>query len=99
MTKQAFLEYCSGICCTSLDYPFDEEFETAVLRYGDNRKWYALVMWISWHKFGFDSDEMIDVITVSENANTDGDFYSDVLRYDVEFTFVLCGTLCLAVGA
>ena len=43
---------------TSPDYPFDD-LETAVLRHGGNRKWYALVMRVSRRKFGFDSDEMI----------------------------------------
>ena len=26
------------------DYPFDEDFETAVLRHSNNRKWYTIVM-------------------------------------------------------
>lgn len=43
MTKQQFLEYCLNTYGTSPDYPFDEDFETAVLRHGENRKWYALV--------------------------------------------------------
>ena len=44
MTKQSFLSYCLTTYGTSPDYPFDEDFETAVLRHADNRKWYALVM-------------------------------------------------------
>ena len=31
MTKQQFLEYCLNTYGTSPDYPFDEDFETAVL--------------------------------------------------------------------
>ena len=31
MTKQSFLEYCLSTYGTSPDYPFDEDFETAVL--------------------------------------------------------------------
>ena len=62
MTKQSFLSYCSGTYGTSPDYPFDEDFETAVLRHADNRKWYALVMRVSRRKFGFDSDEVVDVL-------------------------------------
>ena len=61
MTKQDLLSYCSGTYGTSPDYPFDEDFETAVLRHADNRKWYALVMRVSRRKFGFDSDEILDV--------------------------------------
>ena len=62
MTKQQFLEYCLNTYATSPDYPFDEDFETAVLRHTDNLKWYAIVMRVSRHKFGFDSYEVIDVV-------------------------------------
>jgi len=64
MTKQEFLEYCLNKYGTSPDYPFDEDFETAVLRHVDNRKWYAIVMKVSRRKFGFDNDEVIDVVNL-----------------------------------
>ena len=64
MPKQEFLEYSLNTYRTSPDYPFDEDFETAVLRHTDNRKWYAIVMRVSRHKFGFDSDEVIDVVNL-----------------------------------
>ena len=64
MTKQQFLSCCLSIYGTSPDYPFDEDFETVVLRHRDNRKWYALVMRVSRRKFGFDSDEVIDVVNL-----------------------------------
>ena len=64
MTKQEFLEYCRSTYNTSPDYPFDEDFDTTVLRHSDNRKWYALVMRVSRRKFGFDSDEVIDVVNL-----------------------------------
>ena len=64
MTKQQFLEYCLNTYGTLPDYPFDEDFETAVLRHADNRKWYAIVMRVSRRKFGFESDEIIDVVNL-----------------------------------
>ena len=64
MTQQQFLEYCLNTYGTSPDYPFDEDFETAVLRHADNRKWYAIVMRVSRHKLGFESDEVIDVVNL-----------------------------------
>mgnify|MGYP000180503220 FL=1 len=64
MTKHSFLSYCLTTYNTSPDYPFDEDFETAVLRHVDNRKWYALVMRVSRRKFGFDSNEVIDVVNL-----------------------------------
>ena len=64
MTKQDLLEYCFNTYGTSPDYPFDEDFETVVLRHADSRKWYAIVMRVSRCKFGFDSDEVIDVVNL-----------------------------------
>ena len=74
MTKQQFLEYCLNTYGTSPDYPFDEYFETAVLRHGDNRKWYAIVMRVSRRKFGFDSDEVIDVVNLKLPTEMFGSF-------------------------
>ena len=74
MKKQAFLEYCLNTYSISPDYPFDEDFETAVLRHADNRKWYAIVMRVSRRKFGFDSDEVIDVVNLKLPIEMFGSF-------------------------
>ncbi len=74
MTKQEFLEYCRGAYGTSPDYPFDEDFETAVLRHQENRKWYAIVMKVSRRKFGFESDEVIDVVNLKLPVEMVGSF-------------------------
>ena len=74
MTKQFFLKYCLNTYSTSPDYPFDEDFETAVLRHLDNRKWYAIVMRVSRRKFGFDSDEVIDVVNLKLPTEMFGSF-------------------------
>jgi len=74
MTKQQFLEYCLDTYGTSPDYPFDEDFETAVLRHEDNRKWYAIVMRVSRRKFGFESDAVIDVVNLKLPTEMFGSF-------------------------
>ena len=74
MTKQEFLEYCLNTYGTSPDYPFDEDFETAVLRHAENRKWYAIVMRVSRHKLGFESDEVIDVVNLKLPTEMFGSF-------------------------
>ena len=74
MTKQQFLSYCFNMYGTSPDYPFDEDFETAVLRHTDNRKWYAIVMRVSRRKFGLDSDEVIDVVNLKLPIEMFGSF-------------------------
>ena len=74
MKKQEFLEYCFNTYSTSPDYPFDKDFETAVLRHTDNRKWYAIVMKVSRRKIGFDSDEVIDVVNLKLPTEMFGSF-------------------------
>ena len=77
MTKQEFLEYCLNTYGTISDYPFEEDFVTAVLRHTDNKKWYALVMRIPRRKFGFDSDEIIDVVNLKLPTEMFGSFGAD----------------------
>ena len=74
MTKQQFLEYCLSAYSTAPDYPFDEDFETAVLRHADNRKWYAIVMRVSRRKLGLDSDEVIDIVNLKLPTEMFGSF-------------------------
>ena len=74
MTKQEFLQYCMDTYSTSPDYPFDEDFVTAVLRHSDNQKWYALVMSVSRRKFGMDSDEIVDVVNLKLPIEMFGSF-------------------------
>ena len=64
MTKQSFFDLCLSVYSTSPDYPFEGDFETAVFRHLGSRKWYAIVMRVSRRKFGFDSDEVIDVVNL-----------------------------------
>ena len=74
MTKQDFLSFCLDTYGTSPDYPFDEDFETAVLRHADTRKWYAIVMRVSRRKFGLGSDEVIDVVNFKLPTEMFGSF-------------------------
>ena len=74
MTRQEFFEHCLNTYNTSPDYPFEENFETAVMRHTDNRKWYAIVMNVSRRKFGFESDEVIDVVNLKLPTEMFGSF-------------------------
>lgn len=77
MTKQSFLDYCLDTFGMSPDYPFDEDFEAAVLRHADNRKWFALLMKVSRRKFGFDSDQTVDVVNLKLPIEIVGSFGKD----------------------
>ena len=74
MKKQQFLEYCLDTYGTSPDYPFDEDFEAAVLRHVYNRKWYAIVMRVSRRKFDLNSDEVIDIVNLKLPTEMFGSF-------------------------
>ena len=74
MTKQQYFTLCQDACGTLPDYPFEEDFETAVLRHADTRKWYGIVMRVSRRKFGFDSDEVIDVVNLKLPMEMYGSF-------------------------
>lgn len=74
VTKQAFLEYCKNTYGTSQDYPFEDDFESAVLRHGDNRKWYALVMKVPRRKFGQDRDGTVDAVNLKLPCEMFGSF-------------------------
>ena len=74
MTKQEFLEYCLNTYGTSPDYPFDDWMESAVCRHATNKKRYAIVMKVSRRKFGFDSDEVIDVVNLKLPTEMFGSF-------------------------
>ena len=74
MKKQQFLSYCLNTYGTSPDYPFDEDFETAVLSHADNLKWYASVMRVSRSKVRLDSDEVIDVVNLKLPTEMFGSF-------------------------
>lgn len=74
MTKQSFLEYCKQTYKTVADYPFEDDFETAVLRHAESRRWYALVMRVPRRKFGQESDESVEVVNLKLPTEMFGSF-------------------------
>ena len=74
MTREQLFIYCKNTFNTSPDYPFDEDFETAVLRHKKSKKWYALVMKISKRKLGVASDEITDVLNLKLPIEMQGSF-------------------------
>lgn len=74
MTKDEFITYCSDTYGTVPDHPFEDDFVTTVLRHSSTRKWYGLVMEVSRRKFGFDSDEIIDVVNMKLPVEMFGSF-------------------------
>ena len=74
VTKQEFFEYCLDTYGTSPDYPFDDWMESAVFRHADSKKWYAIALRVSRRKFGFERDEVIDVVNLKLPTEMFGSF-------------------------
>ena len=84
MTRQAFFTYCRDTFGTLPDYPFEEDFETAVMRHTATRKWYAIAMKVPRRKFGFVGErgtEVVDVVNLKLPTEMFGSFGADVGVY------------------
>ena len=44
MDKKEILRFVQTLDGAAFDYPFDEDFETVVLRHKDTRKWFGIVL-------------------------------------------------------
>ena len=64
MTRKDIFAYVKKTYRTEPDYPFCEDFDSAVLRHKDTGKWFALVMQVGADKLGYESGEMCDILTM-----------------------------------
>jgi len=72
------LNYCTETYGTIPDCPFENDFDTTVLRHSDSKKWYAIAMQVPKSKFGLRGDEIIDVVNVKIPLEMNGSFkYSE----------------------
>ena len=62
MNRQNVFDYAKKKYGTEPDYPWSDN--AAVLRHGDNGKWYGLVMEVRRDKLGLSGGGMVDVINV-----------------------------------
>lgn len=44
MTKSEYVEFCESIGGAEIDKPFENDFESTVVRHSNTRKWFALIM-------------------------------------------------------
>lgn len=61
MTRKDFEELILDRYNVRADYPFEEDFTTAVFRHGSGR-WFALLMHIQKGRLGCEGEERIDVV-------------------------------------
>ena len=70
MNKQKIIEFCLALPNTFEDRPFQDKYETIVMKHIDNKKWYAVIMKVQ--------DEIyLNVKTKPE--------YSELLRSSCEY--------------
>ena len=74
MTREDFFDFCREAFGTEADYPFEGDFETAVLRHEASRKWYAILMRVPRTKLGLESAEATDVVNLKMPTEMLGDF-------------------------
>jgi predicted DNA-binding protein (MmcQ/YjbR family) len=77
-TKERFFEYVKEAYDIEPDYPFTDDFESAVFRHPENRKWFALFMTrISRRKLGGDEDGECDVVNLKCDPFLLGSFLAE----------------------
>ena len=67
MTRKEFEDVVLDRYNVVADYPFEEDFETAVFRHQGNGKWFAITMNISEKKLGKDTDKQTIVVNFKSN--------------------------------
>ena len=65
--KQFVLEYISTCAGASYDCPFEEDFDTTVLRHTDTKKWFGIIMSVSGDKVGRADASALDVMNLKSN--------------------------------
>lgn len=64
MTRQELLSHIADTYGITPDYPFEEDFVTAVFRHTGNRKWFAIAMRIPRAKLGLTGEGHVDVVNL-----------------------------------
>ncbi len=64
MTRKEFFDLMEDEFCIQPDYPFKNDFDSAVWRHKDNRKWFALLMKVPKFRLGFESSEVVELLDV-----------------------------------
>ena len=62
MTRQEIFEWVKRRYHTVPDYPWSDD--NAVLRHGDSKKWYGLIMEIGRDKLGLDGEDTADIMNL-----------------------------------
>ena len=64
MTRAELFAHIADTYGIAPDYPFEEDFVTAVFRHASNRKWFAIAMRIPCGKLGLTGEGHMDVVNL-----------------------------------
>lgn len=64
MDRETVFDYADKVYKSVPEYLWAKHPDYAVLRHGDNNKWYAVIMNVSKDKLGLDSTENVDIMNV-----------------------------------
>lgn len=68
MTDRNFvLEYTKGIVGATFDCPFENDFDTTVLRHEKSRKWFGIIMAVKKSKVKMHGEGEVDVLNLKSN--------------------------------
>ena len=62
MNREFVFKLCKERYGTEPDYPFNDKYNSVVLRHSDTRKWYGIILNVSPKVFGLSGDEKVDVM-------------------------------------
>ena len=74
MNREIVLSLCKERYGTEPDYPFNDKYNSAVLRHSDTRKWYGIILNVSPRVFGLSGEEKVDVINLKIDPIMMGSF-------------------------
>ena len=77
MNREFVLGLCKERYGTEPDYPFNDQYNSAVLRHSDTRKWYGIILNVSPKVFGLLGDEKVDVINLKIDPIMMGSFLQE----------------------
>jgi len=74
MNREFVFKLCKERYGTEPDYPFNDKYNSAVLRHSDTRKWYGIILNVSPKVLGLAGDEKVDVINLKIDPIMMGSF-------------------------
>ena len=77
MNREFIFKLCKERYDTEPDYPFNDKYNSAVLRHSDTRKLYGIILNVSPRVFGLSGEEKVDIINLKIDSIVMGSFLQE----------------------